>query len=133
MTSLDGTPRFDLIEDEGELRVQAIWTIYTPEELNRSRWRADAGPQRSALDACLIAVACHRRSHPGDSVDFLHQELEVAVRSLEAGSSCVPVCGGAHQVRRDAFLLDLTLAELLRAGNPFRVFWSEWRPDRPEP
>jgi hypothetical protein len=60
----------------------------------------------------------------------LRQEIEVAVRRLEAGEICVSLCDGVHRVSRANFYLDPTLEELVRVGNPLRLFWPEWRPDQ---
>jgi hypothetical protein len=129
MSSLEGRPSFELTEENGELFVHATWVTYTPGALVGMDWRASAEPQRHALDACLIAVMQHKKAHPGDSLEFLRQEIEVAVRRLEAGEQCVYLCDGVHQVSRANFYIDLTLDELVRVRNPLRLFWPEWRVD----
>jgi hypothetical protein len=128
MSSLEDWPSFELTEEDGELFVHAKWVTYTPGVLVGMDWRASAEPQRDALDACLIAVMQHKKAHPGDSLEFLRQEIEVAVRRLEAGEQCVYLCDGVHQVSRANFYIDLTLDELVTVGNPLRLFWPEWRP-----
>ena len=118
MSRFDETPGFDVSEEDGVLFLRATWVTFTAGEVIESVWRSDSKPRRSARDACLIAAACHQRSHPGASSSFLDQEVEVAVKRLEAGAESVPVFDAIHRISRGLYTVHLDLETLFTFGDP---------------